>query len=177
MKNSKMNTKTLVQASVLVAISIVLSRVGTIMITPQLKLGFGETPLMLAGLLFGPFVGGVAGLVADLTGFLFNSFGAPWHPGFTFSSAMWGFIPGLFGMYFKRKLFKKNIFSLKRVSIAVTITMIIVSLGLNSFWLYTLYGKALIAMIPGRLISFIVSAPIQSYIITKLIKILRPIIE
>lgn len=177
MNNSKITTRTLVQASVLVAISIVLSRVGTIMITPQLKLGFGETPLMLTGLLFGPFVGGIAGLVADLTGFLFNSFGAPWHPGFTFSSGMWGFIPGVFAMYFRKELFKKDIFSLKRVSIAVTITMIIVSLGLNSFWLYTLYGKALIAMIPGRLISFIVSAPIQSYIITKLIKVLRPIIE
>lgn len=174
---SKINTRTLVQGAVLVAISIVLSRVGTIMITPQLKLGFGETPLMIAGFLFGPFIGGISGLVADLIGFLLNSYGAPWHPGFTISSVMWGVIPGLFAMYFRKIGDRADIFSLGKVSVAVTTSMIIVSLGMNSFWLFTLYGKALIGMIPGRILNFLVSTPIQSYIITKLIKVLRPMTE
>ncbi len=175
MNNSKINTRTLVQVSVLVAISIVLSRVGSIMITPQIKIGFGEVPIVIAGFLFGPFVGGLAGLVGDLTGFLVNSFGSPWHPGFTISSAMWGVIPGLFGNYFKKKGSREDMFSLKRVSIAFTVSMIIISLGLNNLWLYTLYGKGLLGMIPGRLVNFLVSTPIKSFIIAKLIKILIPI--
>ena len=181
-KGSRMNTKTLVQAAILVAISIVLTRVGSIMILPTLRLGFGETPLLMAGFLFGPIVGGLSGLVADLVGFVINPQG-PWHPGFTFSSVMWGVIAGLFAMYYRSNNETKDTKNLKeiftplRITIAVAVAMIIISLGLNTFWLSRLYGKGFIAMIPGRILTFLVSTPIQSYVINLLLKHIRPMTD
>ena len=173
---SKINTRTLVQAAILIAISIVLTRVGSIMILPTLRLGFGETPIMISGFLLGPLVGGVSGIVADLIGFIVNPQG-PYHPGFTFSSMMWGVIAGLFAKYFRSKGEGKDTFSLIRISIAVAVAMVIVSLGLNTFWLSRLYGKGFIVMLPGRILTFLVSTPIQSYIITVIIKHIRPMTE
>ncbi len=55
MKNGKkMNTKTLTQAAFLVALSIVLTRFGSIMVLPTLRVGVGDVPLMMTGMLFGP---------------------------------------------------------------------------------------------------------------------------
>ena len=173
---SRINTKTLVQAAILVAISIVLTRVGSIMILPTLRLGFGETPLIMSGFLFGPAIGGLSGLVADLIGFVINPQG-PYHPGFTFSSMMWGVIAGLFAMYYKKDKETKEVFTPLRITIAVAVAMVVISLGLNTFWLSRLYGKGFIAMIPGRILSFLVSTPIQSYILTILMKHVRPMIE
>ena len=175
-KVSRINTKTLVQTAILIAISIVLTRVGSIMILPTLRLGFGETPLMMSGLLFGPVIGGLSGLVADMVGFVINPQG-PWHPGFTLSSMMWGVIAGLFAMYFRSKKEKKEIFTLTRVAITVAVATLVISLGLNTLWLSRLYGKGFIALIPGRIITFFVSTPIQSYIITVLMKHIRPLTE
>lgn len=175
-KRRRMNTKTLVQASILVAISIVLTRVGSIMILPTLRLGFGETPLMMSGFLFGPIIGGLSGLVADLVGFVINPQG-PYHPGFTLSSIMWGVIAGLFTKYFRSGKETKEIFTPLRITITVAVAMVVISLGLNTLWLSKLYGKGFIAMIPGRILTFLVSTPIQSYIITTLMKYIRPITE
>ena len=175
-KTSRINTKTLVQTAILVAISIVLTRVGSIMILPTLRLGFGETPLMMSGFLFGPVIGGLSGLVADSVGFVINPQG-PWHPGFTFSSIMWGVIAGLFAKYYRSKSQTKEVFTPLRITIAIAVAMIVISLGLNTFWLSRLYGKAFIAMIPSRVLTFFVSTPIQSYIITVLMKHIRPMTE
>lgn len=175
-KSSRLNTKNLVQTALLVAISIVLTRVGSIMILPTLRLGFGETPLMMSGFLFGPVIGGLSGLIADLIGFIVNPLG-PYHPGITFSSIMWGVLAGLFGRYFKSRGEDKDTFSQIRIFIAVVVSMMIISLGLNTFWLSRLYGKGFIVMLPGRILNFLVSSPIQSYIITILIKHIRPMTE
>lgn len=175
-KSNKINTKTLVQAAILVAISIVLTRVGSIMIIPTLRLGFGETPLIMSGFLFGPVIGGLSGLVADLIGFVINPQG-PYHPGFTFSSIMWGVIAGLFAMYYRKNMKEKEVFTPLRVTITVAVAMVVISLGLNTFWLSRLYGKGFIAMIPGRILNLLVSTPIQSYILTILLKHVRPMTE
>ena len=177
MNNGKMSTRTLVQAAILVAISIVLSRVGSIMILPTVKLGFGEVPLIMSGFLFGPVVGGLSGLVADLVGFAINPQGPSLHPGFTLSTMMWGILAGLFAIYFRKTKNDKEIFTGLRVTITVVISMVIITLGLNTYWLTHLYGDAFIVLLPGRLITFLVTAPIKCYLITILMKHIRPITE
>ena len=59
------------------------------------RLSFGEIPIMLAGILFGPFAGALTGIAADLLGYMINSAGLAYFPGFTLSAALIGFIPGL----------------------------------------------------------------------------------
>lgn len=178
-KSNLMNTRTLVQAGFLIALSIVLTRFLSIMVPlggmPTLRLSFGEVPLMISGLLFGPIVGGISGLAADLIGVIVNSQGV-FHPGFTLSSVLWGVIPGLFGIYFKRKQKKGNPFSIQNIGITVLITIVIISLGLNTLWLSSMFGKGFMVLLPGRALSALVNIPLQSFIINNLLKHLKTMV-
>ncbi|MBS4540117.1 folate family ECF transporter S component [Clostridium sp. D2Q-11] len=112
MKTSKINTRHLVAASLLTAISIILTRMFSLIIpiagVQALRIGFGGIPVMISGILFGPIIGALTGTVADLIGFMLNPMGGPYFPGFTLSAALSGFIPGLFYHYIFKKDSKLN---------------------------------------------------------------------
>ena len=103
---NSITTRKLVMASFLTALSIVFTRFLFLMVPlgglPALRLSFGESPIMLSGILFGPLIGGLTGLAADLVGVVINPQGA-YFPGFTISSVLWGVIPGILAMYFKKE--------------------------------------------------------------------------
>lgn len=177
MKNGKISTRTLTQAGFLVAISIVLTRFVSIMVPlvgglPALRLGFGEIPIIMSGLLFGPLVGGISGMVADLIGAWAFPQG-PYYPGFTLSSILWGVLPGIYGIYLRRRGEKGNPFTYKRILTIVLICTIPISLVLNTYWLSQMFGKGFMVLLPGRLLSDAVKLPLEVYIITMLIKHLR----
>lgn len=175
-KKGIMDTRTMVKAGLLTALSIVLTRFMYIFVplggAQTLRISFGEVPVMISGLLFGPVVGGVTGAAADLIGVLVNSQGA-FHPGFTLSSILWGVIPGLFYLLFRKAGTYEKIYSLKNIAIAVGFSYITVSLILNTIWLQQLYSTGVLALLPGRIINTVVSIPLQSVIITTLFKYLK----
>lgn len=112
MNNRKLlNTRALVGASLLTAISIVLTRVFSIMVPlaglPALRIEFGPIPLIISGILYGPLWGGLAGIIADLIGVMINPMGA-YFPGFTLSSMLWGALPGALNLLVKRNNIKIN---------------------------------------------------------------------
>ena len=111
MNKKLINTKALVGASLLTAISIILTRVFSIMVPlaglPALRIEFGMLPLIITGILYGPFWGGLAGIIADLIGVMINPMGA-YFPGFTLSSMLWGAIPGILYSLVKENNFKVN---------------------------------------------------------------------
>lgn len=173
---NKIDVRTMVKAGFLVAISIVMTRFVYIMLAPAgvqaLRISFGDVPLMLSGILFGPLVGGLTGLAADLIGFLINPMG-PYHPGFTLSSILWGALPAfVFIMLRGNKTFEKSL-SFKNIVIAVVITTITVSLLLNTYWLSRLYGKGFLVLLPTRFIAALISIPLHSTIIRALVKYLK----
>lgn len=176
MEKRTMNTTQLVQAAFLVAISIAMTRFLYFFIPlagiPALRISFGEIPLMIGGLLFGPIIGGIGGLAADVIGIMINPQGA-FHPGFMLSSVLWGVIPGLLGIYFKNSGDKRNPFTAQRIFLTVSICMVVISLGLNTFWLSTMYGKGFIVLLPGRVISALINIPLHSFVIKTLMKHLR----
>lgn len=185
MKNGKsnniMDTRVLVKASFLTAISIVLTRFLYYFIPlagglPAIRLSFGEVPIMMSGMIFGPVVGGITGLAADLIGVLINPQGA-FHPGFTLSSILWGLIPGLLFLIFKKGKSYEKKYSITNIAVSVTICYIIISLGLNTLWLSSMFGKGFMILFPGRVISAIVNIPLQSLIIMTLMKYLKGIIN
>ena len=98
-KKTRFDTSSLVKAAVLAAISIILTRVLSIMVPlggmPALRLGFGSMPIMISGMLFGPIIGALTGIVADLVGVALNSMGGSFFPGFTLSAATTGVISGV----------------------------------------------------------------------------------
>lgn len=177
MNKSKFSTKTLTQAGFLTAISIVLTRFVSIMVPlagglPALRLGFGELPIVLSGLLLGPLVGGITGLVADLIGALAFPQG-PFFPGFTLSSMLWGILPGIYSIYLRRKGENGNPFTFKRILFIIVVSTIPISLILNTYWLSLMLGKGFFVLLPGRLLSDLVKIPLVSYFITLLVKLLR----
>lgn len=180
-RRSSMDIKTLVMASFLTAISIVLTRFFYLMIPlaglpSTLRVSFGEIPIMMSGFLFGPLVGGLTGLAADLIGVLINPQGA-YFPGFTVSSILWGVIPGVFGQLFRRKGYSKDIFSIKRIGLTVVTCIAIVSVMLNTYWLSIMLGKGVLVLLPGRLISGLANIPIQTLIITTLLKYITNVVR
>lgn len=171
MKKKRITVGVLVKAAFLTAISIVLTR-GLPLITKTLRIGLGEVPLMLSGFLFGPLVGGMSGFAADISGIIINPQGPP-HIGFTISSILWGMIPGLFVLLFRRLGKKKNPYTGLNVSLVVSFCILLISIGLNTYWLSRLYGRGFFILLPERLTVALINIPVQSIIISNLIKHLR----
>lgn len=125
------NTKTLTLAAMLTAIGIVLGYFK-FPINQLIEIRFAFVPLCLAGLLLGPGIAGVMGILVDVGGFLIYPTG-PFFPGFTFSSMMTGVIFGLF-------LYKKRV-TLQRMIVTMFTYTLVVGVLLNSIWLNMLYLK------------------------------------
>ncbi|WP_202709152.1 folate family ECF transporter S component [Sporosalibacterium faouarense] len=255
-KRKLLDTRTLVASSLLTAISIIFTRVFAVMVplagVPALRLSFGQIPIAITGILFGPFAGGIAGAVADLVGFMLNPGGGVFFPGFTLSSMLWGIIPGLFykimnnrrtGINFnivntiviilltvglvnlvfsggiisiengnitlsgstleivisiiaivvaivfiiipfvisrrykeKEDRARKSIYSIDKIVFIITISYVIISLGLNTLWLTILYDSAFMAFLPGRILAGVFMIPIFSmaiYVLSKFFKYVR----
>jgi len=94
-----LKTSVIVKAALLATVSIVLTRFLSLMLMlgglPALRVGFGSIPLIISGMMFGPLVGGLTGVVADLTGFLINPMDGTFFPGFTLTAALYGVISGV----------------------------------------------------------------------------------
>ncbi|MCR3956206.1 MAG: folate family ECF transporter S component [Gudongella sp.] len=175
-KTAKINVRTMVKAGFLVAISIVMTRFAYVMVplagVSALRISFGDLPLMLSGMMFGPLVGGLTGFSADIIGFLINPQG-PYHPGFTLSSILWGVIPGLVFYRFRGERDYEKVYSYKNIVLAVLLVTVVVSLGLNTYWLSTLYGRGFIVLLPTRVLAALISIPLHTVIIKYLMKYLR----
>ena len=77
----------LIFSGMLAAIAVVLTRVGSIPIGNTIRIGFGELPVFLSGLWFGPLVGLAVGAVSDIVGALLFS---GWNPWLTIPMALTG---------------------------------------------------------------------------------------
>ncbi|MGV8153978.1 MAG: folate family ECF transporter S component [Alkaliphilus sp.] len=168
--HSKLSTRKLVLAAIFVAMNIILTRVGSIMLFGgAIRLGFGRVPIVLSSILLGPLAGGLTGIVSDLIGFMLNPMGA-FHPGFTLSAAVTGIIPGLVVVFAS-----KNKFSLLNISIANILVYLVVSLGLNTLWLTQLLGRAFFVLLPWRIVAHGIVTVISIFIIFTLSKYFKHI--
>ena len=179
-RKNVMDTRILVKAAFLTAISIVLTRFVYTFLpiagSQAIRLSVGEVPIILAGMMFGPIVGGITGLAADLIGVLINPQGV-FHPGFTLSSILWGVIPGLLFLIFKKNKTYEKKYAPKNIIIAVTISFLVISLALNTLWLSQLFGQAFVVLFVPRAIAIIPNIIIQSTILITLVKYLKGIIN
>lgn len=157
MKTPKLTTKKLVIISLFAAIAIVL-RLFVFYPVPTIKLTLEHVPVILSGLLFGPFAGAITGFVYDLVGANLIP-GGTYFPGITFSAMLVGLIPALL----KGKLLRKGSF-LNILSI-VLITEIIASMLFNTYWLSILYGAPFTALLLPRVITYLCMSFVYATII------------
>lgn len=92
--NKRITTRMMVALALLSAISIILSRFCVIYFTDNLRLSFGNIPILIAGLMFGPIAGALVGGVTDIIGSLLLS-GLGWYPPLTITPVVMGLIAGL----------------------------------------------------------------------------------
>ena len=137
------------------ALAMVLNMVASINVGPYVRIGFSGIPNQVVAYLFGPAVGGIFGAALDVIKYLIKPDGA-FFPGFTVSAALGGIIYGAF-------LYKKKV-TLPRVFASQLLVKIVVNILLNTLWLNMLYGKAFLAILPGRVISNAVMLPIDTAI-------------
>lgn len=144
--------KTIAAAAMFMAVAVVLGYF-TIEAGPYLKIGFGSVVNQFVYYLFGPVVGGVYGGILDLLKYLIKPTGA-FFPGFTFNAILAGIIYGTF-------LYKRPM-TFIRVLLVHLIVVIVCNVFLNTLWLSMMSGKAIMVLLPMRLLKNAVMWPIDS---------------
>ena len=128
-----LDVRTLVVLAMLTAMEIVLNRFLSIN-TPILKIGFNFVPVAIAAMLYGPLGGAIVGGLGDYIGAILFPIGQ-YFPGFTVTAILTGVVLGLF---LHKDVESSKWFTL-RTAVAVGINNLILSLFLNTYWLYYLY--------------------------------------
>ena len=90
------NLRVMVIAALLAALSIVLGKYLAINLSQTVRISFENLSIILAGLLFGPLIGGVVGAVADLVGCVLVGYAI--NPIITAGAVLIGVIAGVVGM-------------------------------------------------------------------------------
>lgn len=147
-------------AAMLTALGTVLNRF-TISFSAVLRLSFAFLTVALSGMLYGPVLTGVMGIVGDLLRYLVVG-GGFYFPGFTFNEFLAGFLYGCF-------LYKKPV-TLLRVFLARFTVVVIINLVLTPLWLSILYQDAFIALVSVRIVKNIVMLPIETLLLYALCK-------
>ena len=80
------NVRVLTGAAMLLAIAVILS-FFKIPLTEVMEIRFANIPVAVAGMLFGPGVGGAVGALSDILGYAVRPTG-PYFPGFTVTAAL-----------------------------------------------------------------------------------------
>lgn len=144
----KLGTKKMVYIALFISVSIILTRILAFYPIPTVRISFGDIPIMLAGIMFGPIAGAVTGALADISGTLLfpPPTGAAYFPGFTLSKILVGVIPALIYRNSKGS-------SITRVAVSVIATEIVCSLTLDTLWLSMLYKKGMLVLLPTRIVS------------------------
>ena len=145
--------QTIAFCGIMCALAVVINQLTTINIGPYIRISFAELPNRIVEFLFGPVIGAIFGGLLDIVKFIFNPTG-PFFPGFTITSMLTGLVYGA-SFYHKKP-------TVLRIFLTVLIVKLIFTVGLNSLWLNILYGKALLAILPGRSITALAMLPIDT---------------
>ncbi len=155
------NVRVLTGAAMLLAIAVILS-FFKISLTEVMEIRFSNIPVAVAGMLFGPGVGGAVGALSDILGYVVRPTG-PYFPGFTVSAALSGVIFGL--------LLGREKLSVPRIVLACVIYQVCDSLLLGALWLHILYGAPWWTLVVTRIPKELVT---MAFHIVVLVFLVRP---
>lgn len=162
--------KKIILTAILLAMLIILSRFLSIK-TPILKISFAFVPTMLCAIWLGPKWTVLLNVLGDIIGATLFPTG-PYFVGYTISTAIAGFIYGIF-LYQKQE----NTYSTKqfiiRLIISTTLVAVIVNMGLNTLWSSITTGKAFLVLLATRIVKQLIMIPIHVIVILFLEKALR----
>ncbi len=163
------NTKKLASIAVLTAFCVGMNALcaGTI----DAKLSLVPTAGFIAGVMLGPINGFLVGLVGDLIAAIIAPTGI-YNPLIALASGLWGFFPGIFLCYTKKRPYLN-------ASISYVICVLLCSIVINTIACYYMYyssGKTYATVfiyfttvrVPSTLINLLINVPISLYLIKPL---------
>ena len=137
-------TKVLTICGLMGALAIILGQVATIKFGQYVRIGFSGLPNQIVDYLFGPWIGAIFGGTMDVVKWFISGDG-DFFPGFTITAMLGAFIYGIF-------IYNKPV-KLWRVIAAQAAVKIVCNIFLNTLWLNMLYGQAIAAILPARILS------------------------
>ncbi|SFB68459.1 folate family ECF transporter S component [Butyrivibrio sp. YAB3001] len=161
-------TKVLTFCGMMGALAIVLGYVATIKFGPYIRIGFSGLPNQVVDYLFGPWIGAIFGGTMDIIKWFVSGDG-DFFPGFTITAMLGAIIYGLF-------IYNKPL-KLWRIIAAQVSVKIVCNIILNTLWLNLLYSKAILAILPGRIVSNAVMLPIDVIIMYLLLQVVSKTIK
>ena len=186
------NLRSLVLASLLLAIYVVLAVFVSVQVTDTLRISTGFLAQILTGILFGPVVGTVSALVGDTLQLLIKPTGA-WFYGWSLNAGLTGLV---YGIAFYGKLPRRNnavstdkkpgffvkflaldLKFLLRTLIAVTIVHMVINAGLGTYWCTVVYGKQFMIYFTTRFIKNLVEIPLNTVMTYYLLRALSEVGE
>ena len=157
--------KVLIISALLVALSVILGRFASIRIpiggVEALRIGFGTFPIILAGFLYGPWVGGIVGALSNILGFILIPVGG-FMPHFVVVSALGGVFPILFF-----RLFGSS-WTYWGLLLAIGLSLGINGILFISYLMNSLYGTPYSYILPGRILAWVVTAPIYPLLMLRI---------
>ncbi len=158
------NVRVLIIAAFLTALSGAVGKVFSIDVMPFARIGIENLPIVMAGIWFGPFVGGAVGLGADLFGCLLK--GYPPNPVTTVGFISIGVVSGIVSMY----MFKNN--KTLAVVLADLAGHIAGSMVIKTIGLYYLFGGQypIAIMFAWRIPLYIGIVAVESFLIAVIMK-------
>lgn len=159
------NLRVMVTAALLSAFSIVLGKYLAINVTDSIRISFENLPIVMAGVFFGPIVGGIVGAVADLVGCFLVGYAV--NPVITLGAALIGVISGTVSAYAFPK--KEGWRGTWRIFIPVMLSHIICSMGIKTLGMMMYFGTPA-EIFYVRVPLYIVIGILESYIIMLLFR-------
>lgn len=141
---------TIAGAAALVALNIVITRFLSVTVGP-VRVGFGFIPIAFGSMLYGPVVGTVVAVVADVLGAVIQ--GAGYWPGFGLSAALYGITYGLF-LYNREK-------SYKNITLCVILQAIVIDAFLGALWYYVYTSMTFPVALTGRSVNALAMIPVK----------------
>ena len=136
----------------MIAIEIVLTRILSIQ-TPTIRISFGFIPIALIAMLYGPLYAGFVAAISDFLGIMLFPVVGAYFPGFTLTAFLMGITYGLF--------LHKHQKNMERIVAAVLIVVVVLQLGLDTFWIQIITGQGYIALLPFRILRTAIMIPVQ----------------
>lgn len=166
-RNVPFATRSIAYCAMLAALSIIMARMLSFSVAGGVRWSADKFPLFLAGLLFGPVMGGLTGFAADFLGSLMQ-FG--FNPILCLPAILYGLLGGLFQKYLQKH------FSLPRLALSYLFPVVIGSVLYQSCALAYLYfdgtfAEGVLYYLSTRSIQFAIMLAVEVLIIYMLMKV------
>lgn len=149
------NLRCLVVTAILIALDLILKMTVSIKLSESLTVSFAFIALSSIGMLYGPTVAGIAGIITDLLGFIIKPTGG-FDIRYTFIEMVGAVIYGIF-LYNA----SNDKWLLPRIVTAKSVVVIICNLWLTTWVTASYYGKGFLAVFPARVLKNLAQLPLD----------------